>query len=244
MRRVLLILCVVAAVAAGVQAFATTVVSDTFTCASDLDLVTHTPDTGTSWSEVIDNGGGSNFIECTGSVDQVRPDAAADTTTLVALAAPSPSGTSYDVTVTLGLAGGGADDPTGLIFGYADSSNFCAALIFPAGTTPDLRMYKVVAGTPSEIGTAVDTGPATNGVFKVEVRGASDLVFLEDGVSQMTAPSTGCVSASGTGIFWGNVRGLTDDVTTSSRLDNFLVEEQSVATGAPRLLLLGVGRPQ
>ena len=222
---------------------ALTVGLDTFDSAATVALSSTNADTtGGAWTEAVNSISPSYFISRR-SLDYIQPNSSNTTAVsplMINLLTPSPaiSGTNYDVSVKLVHDSAvGADDGAAIIFGYSDSSNYCAALIYGAAAATDAYLLKRVAGVLSVLDSDNIT-PAANDVIKVEVRGTS-LALTQNGVSRLTATDGDCDNAVGVGVGFGAFRDVTtDDATTASKLDDFTVVDQD---GASTAITLAVG---
>lgn len=125
----------------GAADVSTTVVSDTFTEASDTALGSHTPDTDTPANGWVANDGG---WEVKGSTDRLETTASA------------PSGTYYiatidadtaDATITCRVNPNSASDNCGVILRYADANNYLRLRINHAYTPAGITLLSMVGGS-------------------------------------------------------------------------------------------------
>jgi hypothetical protein len=209
---------------------ALTVFLDSFASASNTTLVSHTPDIGTSWTEVEDTAG-TNRMEAA-ATGVVRPVNSGTGTRLLYLATPSPAlvGTSYDVSATIASASASSNPVAiGLFAGYADTSNYCGVIWYRVAAAPDLVLFKRVAGVVTTLGTA-DVSPSAGQAVKLEMRASSMTVRLA-GTSVITATDAFCDDATGAGILNGAVYGGSDLVSNGVALDDFTVADQGATGG-------------
>jgi hypothetical protein len=235
----------------------TTVGQDTFTEGSNTALPLHTPDTGTSWTEAHDPGGATITVSTGG---YVAASGGANTNHNIHTITPNPafSSADYDVSITVTqlLTGNTDKDPFLLIGRYADSSNYYAFGV-DGDTSKTYALFEKVGGTVTVHATAAIT-MAANDVLKFSLRGDTLKVYQNGG--QLACAVDASLSAAGSaGLGWGNASGATwgsnlADVNVGWRLDSFLLDDftgeggddncaAGSPSGAPRLLLMGVGRP-
>ncbi len=214
------------------------VVLDDFTGAASqpLSVLTASP-VGGAWDEAVNTtGSGSYYLErrSSGYVQISTSNALGGTPQIINTVAPSPAitGTNYDVSVTLAAVGTGSDDGAAIIFGYQDSSNYCAVFWYGSGAATDLYLLKRVAGTLTTLGTPFNADLVANDIVSVEVRGTS-LTVKENGVSRITATDNVCDNATGVGLGIGALRDVTtDDAVTNWHFDDFTVTDQDASSGA------------
>lgn len=223
---------------------ATTVFFDTCTVGADTDLASHTPDTGTSWTELIDSVG-TVTMQCANTGDAIKANTAGAQTShgIAYQAAPAAASSAYDVIFDYTTFTGSADDGVGVLFGIQDSDDFCGLILYDGAlANPDVVLFQQIAGTRSDFasGTA-NTGHVAGTTWTVQVRGTSITVL--EGVTPVFSGLTGttCDDALPVGIFMGNLRTATDDYGSAGRLDNVTIVDQTAGTPAPKRLLMGVG---
>lgn len=203
-----------------------TVFFDTFTVSSDTPVVSHTPDTGTSWTLAIDTTAAAATLNCIATTDDLKASANVNSAKMGLIASPAPSSADCDVTIVLSSGGpAGGDDPIFLLARWQDSSNFYALCLYQSARTgDDFFIYKVVAGTVTLIGTC--TAPfdetATN-TIKFELRGTA-LKGYKDGSLLVSATDSSITAAGACGIGYGNIVSALDDVGTAWRITSFKVE--------------------
>ena len=209
---------------------ATTVFSDAFTEAGNIDLASHTPNVGGGWALGVDTSGGSGIIVLA-SVDEARSLNTIGNQRVIYLATPSPAltGADYDQSFTV-TALSTADRPMFVVARWADSSNFYAAGIRP-GSSPNVVIAKMVSGTNTAIASD-DVGTISIGdVFKFEMRGTT-LKLYQDAVEILSVTDSDLSAAGSFGIGFGNALGnALDDIGSNNRLDDYLVVDETVAGG-------------
>jgi hypothetical protein len=216
-----------------VPAFAqSSIFTDTFTEATtNTELASHTPDVGASWAEVIDSAG-TRAITVYQSSDAIAV-ATTDNNRIVNIASPTaPCGEDCDIEFEIRTLVGSATATAALIFGYVDTSNYCALIIYNATPSVDAAVVKVVSGTASDLasGTA-NTDPVNGDVFRVERRG-SDITVDKNDVAILTPSDAACNGGNGVGVGFGAIRTATDDMNINYLVDNFAVVDQT-AGGPP-----------
>lgn len=207
-----------------------TVFQDSFNSATTSNLASHTPNVGTSWAEAVDTLG-TLQVNVQGSSNYIQPSASSTNNRLIYLATPNPaiSGTSYDVSWKVTLYGG-ANEAHGAIFGYTDTSNYCGVKTYVGTMNPDVVLFKRVAGVNTTLASA-NIGAATGSTVKVQVRGSSLTVLVND-VSVASATDSFCDDALGVGVGFGALNGTaTDQVSVASRMDDFTVVDQGASSG-------------
>jgi hypothetical protein len=206
--------------------------TDTFTEAtSNVDLASHVPDVGTAWAEVIDTSG-NRTISVYQSTDAIAAATTSNQRIVYRATAVTPCGEDCDIEFEIRTLTGSATDTAALIFGYVDTSNYCALVVYNATPSVDVAVVKVVSGTASDLasGTA-DTNPVNGDVFRVERRG-SDITIDKNDVAILTPSDAACNGGNGTGVGFGNIRVSTDDMNVNYLVDNFAVVDQT-AGGPP-----------
>lgn len=204
-----------------------------FEGASNVDLDLIAPNTGTSWAVGVNNTGNVEYAlsRRTGGYVMIKNQLGGGTPLVFDIASPDPSGANYDVSSTIEIAGAGFDDPGGIVFGYADSANWCAAVLYPS-TTPSIQAYliKKVAGTITTLDSDAVTW-ATNDVVKVSVRTGGVLELFQNGVSRLTATDTFCDDANTVGFGVGSFRAVSgEDLSNGWHFLDFTVVDQDGAS--------------
>lgn len=196
--------------------------SDTFTEATTTALTSHTPDTGTGWTQevaatgAVANASGGDYVVASANVTGDD---------LAVSAQPDPSTADVDVQMTLAaLLTGSGSAPFGVFARWADSSNFYGVQILPAGHAEvDAKLYKRVAGTYTVLA-SVDTTWATNDIVKLELRGTAIKVY-KNGVEILSATDSSITAAGKAGIYWGQLSPNGSNVNSTWRGDDFSVTE-------------------
>jgi hypothetical protein len=243
MRRLLLALCLALAPVV-LQAWDTTVFTDTFTCGANENLVGgHTPDSGApgAWNLNEDTTAGASVARCEATVDFA---------TFNAISASAR--VSYHITPTIAL--GGADyfaqvtlansaDSSGDDFVWLMLRRTAADTYYGAGWYANVNCYifKVVGATYSQIATNASCGFVDASVVKFGAVGTA-LTLYRDGSSVLTTTDAEITATGAAGWGMGNIRAGTDDVTTTLQLNDFSVVDTPAATGGSSMSLLGVGK--
>jgi hypothetical protein len=199
--------------------------TDTFTEGSNIDLATHTPDSGGAWT----------MSEQTNTTSVINVQAADDTASptvntngsagvpprIIYTVDWTPDNANYDVSFTIDAVSAG-DDGAGVVARWADSSNYYVAMLDGSDAA---ILAKVVGGTRTVIdGPEAVTAAATD-VWKFELRGTT-LKFYQNGVERCSA-SDGALTAKGVvGIGFGALGTTeTDDINTSWDITDFILED-------------------
>jgi hypothetical protein len=193
---------------------------DTFTTGSNVDLASHTPDVGTSWTKLW----GSNALEGLNAVaatGRATGTLGASQGAIYTANATYPSADySVEATYIAALTG---DDTAYLLARCTDQENFYAVYLM-AGTG-NTRIYKKVAGTFTALGSGFN-GPAANDVIKLEVIGSNIKVYY-NGVQQQAVTDSDLTATGKAGLAIGGAAELinpTDDIGTTE-LDSFVVTD-------------------
>ncbi|MCA9401854.1 MAG: hypothetical protein KC713_09515, partial [Candidatus Omnitrophica bacterium] len=207
--------------------WAATVVSDSFTEAGDTAITSHTPDTGTGWTEVFDDSSAGTDAQVIGSSDTLAGGSDENSVGQAYTAQPDPSGVDQDITFTLKAL----DTTTGTkpihLFGRrTDNSNFYHVQLLPNTNAKDsVKLYKYVAGVATELDTSDET-LAVNDVIKLEIRDATKKVYI-NAVEILSSADNALTSAGTWGIAIGDYNGAGDGAHLRStwEVDDFLAEE-------------------
>jgi len=194
---------------------------DSFTESSDTDLDSHTPDVGTSWTNVWQTsssakfvvGGTDGYAENYGNLNDEGVIYSADATYPDA---------NYKVSVKVN-AGFTGTARLYLVARMTDQENMYALRLTTGATAT--RLYKKVSGTWTAMG-SLNTDPSVGDVVTLAVNGSS-ISYYYNGVLQDTQTDTSLTSAGKAGIAAGGGAELaasTDDTSTSSQIDSFIVE--------------------
>lgn len=188
--------------------------SDTFTEASNLTLASHTPDTGTSWTQLIATGTDLAIDAGTDTLDaSVATGGLSDGALYTADATYSTA--DYEAQVTAVVADTG-DDPCILAVRIQDANNMYAVRF----NNTDCQLYKLVASTWSTVGTA-GAGVADGSVVKLQIIGTT-LKFFDDGVEIKSETVSDHSGAGKAGIGMGALMIAGDDMS-SQEMDSFSV---------------------
>ena len=196
---------------------------DTFTEASDTNLASHTPDTGTGWTVPYDPNTTVPKVNSTADVCEITT--SNNGTGCLALATATLSGDEYDVESDV-TTDAPADDRWGLVGRATDEDNLYAA---GGSNNAGSFLYKRVSGVETELarntGTAYDIDSGFT--YKLEIRDAAKKWFGKG--SEWLSSSDNAITATGSGgYFWGNVVGIAfADVVTTWQLDEFTITTPS-----------------
>jgi len=194
--------------------------SDTFTAGANENLEAHTPDLGTSWTELWATTSGTGW-RVNSVVDELVQVQAAATGAIYTADTPYPSA-HYGVTVTLTLLVPVANLPVYLFLRIQDVANLYAARVkYGSGTC---SLYKKLHGVWTALGSRFDS-PASGSVLRLEMTDA-DLEFYDDGILIASAYDADIVGAGKAGLGCGGGAELVtsaDGTHGFNRLDNFSV---------------------
>jgi len=199
---------------------------DNLNGANGTKLDAHVPDTaGNGWSFLIDHGR-DIFL---GGGGTARSNAVGRSTAILYAASPAPTQADVDITVDMDRLDASSDDSTIVVFRYQDASNYYGLRI-TSNSRSRMRLYKVVGGTSTLLGTSSNKPDISNTSLKIEARGDTLRVYedrnlnggwnLEIDVTDSAIPDAGKV-----GYGLGAVIIRTDDITTNPILDKIRIEE-------------------
>ena len=187
--------------------------SDTFTDTDAVQLQSHTPTIGTSWTRLWGTNAAHDFEI---NANAARPDTNAGSSGLIYTGDATPPSANYDVTFTLVTS-----STLGPVYAFVriqDQENMYGVYIFQGTTICSL--YKKVAGTWTALGSLFDE-PAAGSVCKLEING-STLKFYDDGVEVASATDSDISLAGKLGIGAGGGAELvtsTDALRAGVKLD-------------------------
>lgn len=192
------------------------------------ELSTHTPDTGTSWTQLIDNG-----VDLWTQSYNNHANVQANTANAGSLyqANATYSSANYDVSSVVVFSSGSSSYPRTLAARIQDANN----MYILRYTNSQVTFYKRVSGTWSQIGDTAATSISGNTsaspyhgdtvTFRVE---GSTLSALVNGTVVASTTDATFSSAGSAGMGLGYVNISTDDGGTGVGMDNFTV--QSIVT--------------
>jgi hypothetical protein len=204
--------------------------SDTFTEATaDTELSSHTPDTGSGWTELVNDTTSiiaqadftNDYAEVTNSEDSKKIIYRADIS-------GGPSTANYSVSFTIVDIAPGADDGMGITGRMADASNMYGVTGSRSNTfKPEL--WKLVAGTPTQLGTSANKGAAGE-TWELDMQGTA-IRFVQASTEEISVTDSSFSAAGHPGLHWGATFVSTDDVTAGNRCDNFSVDVTAAGGG-------------
>lgn len=198
----------------------TTIVSDTFTEASDTLLTNHTPDIGGTWVKWSINTRDGLVREATD--DLVPGDSSSSSAGFFNQASPS----SAEYWVQADISGNTDGNLCGLL-GRGTGNTFYQA--FFEITAGDWSLQKVIAGAGTGLGsyTGDSLSPSVTRTIKLELFDASKKVYI-DTVERISSADNAITATN-----YGGLRGRTVGL-----MDDFLVQEESVAsTFTPKVMM-------
>jgi hypothetical protein len=215
---------------------AVTVFEDLFTEAgADVNLASHTPNTGTSWTEVEDTYGSGSFLEVESTTDDLRPDAGAANVRLVYRCNPAIALTGPDYDIEFVYSNLVTNDPQGVIARWQDTSNTYFAEVYLSGPSHTMAILKEVAGAVTVLDSDT-TAVAASQTFKFELRG-STLKLYQNGVERCSATDSSLTTTGAAGVYWGNLSG-SGSSTANNRMTSFKVVDQNTSGGNRRRRVL------
>jgi hypothetical protein len=205
----------------------TTVVYDSFTEAGDTAITSHTPETGTGWTEVYDSSTATTNAQVIASSGIVRAGSDENNVGQAYTAQPAPTGVDQDISITLrALNTDTGTKPVGIFGRRTDNSNFYHVQILSnAHAEPSVKLWKFVSGVATELG-SYDATLAVNDVIKLEIRDATKKVYI-NGIERISSTDNALTNAGTWGIYFGDFNGAGDGAHLRMvwELDDFLAEE-------------------
>src|SRR5262245_15971523 len=172
---------------------------DTFVeVSSNTTLASHTPtgtDAGTGWS--LEEQTGTTLERVNATNDQAESDGNENNQRHLYTLQPNPAVAEYDTVITLNAVTSTSTNFAGLIARLTDASNYYGAGCYGASAAADKKLFKVVAGTRTELASG-DSGNAAGDVLKLEIRNNSQK-FYKNGGLELSATDTALTSAGRTG---------------------------------------------
>jgi len=206
-----------------------TAVSDTFTESVNTILTSHTPDTGTGWTEIYDSSPTGDDAMIVATEDIVRAGSSVNDVGQAYTAQPAPTGVDQDLSIALNtLISDTGTKPFGLFGRRTDNSNFYHVQILPnAHAEASVKLWKFVSGVDTELG-SYDATLAVGDVIKLEIRDATKKVYI-NGVERISSSDNSLTSVGTWGLYFGNFNGAGagGHLRVDWRLDDFLAEEPS-----------------
>lgn len=211
---------------------ATTIFSDTFTGSNSL-ISSHTPDTGTGWTLLVNNG-------ITISARSSTPGYAAVTSntmnagSIYTADATYPSA-DYEISLDAIFAAGDSNYTRSLVLRAQDSNNMYLLRV----TNSTMTIYKRVSGTWTSLASGSGVGLSDNvsspyhiAVLTFRVVG-NTLTGKVDGVTKVTVDDSDITLAGKAGIGLGYTAVSTDDGGTGVEIDDVLVQTATDDVTAP-----------
>lgn len=206
----------------------TLIFSDTFTDSTGTELSAHTPDTGTSWQEIVDTLPGA-FMEVR---NDAAPGARANSSgsfnsqAVAYVANPAPSVPDMRVEVTLNQFPTSTDDTAAIIVRVQDADNFYAFfLVTESGTARSVWLQKTLSGVSTALDTDFGVTIEAGDVISLEIVGTTITAKLND-VEILSATDSAISSAGKAGIYLGAYDDWADaDISSLYRFDDFKVYE-------------------
>jgi hypothetical protein len=200
-------------------------VNDTFTESAATDLTAHSPDTGTSWTEVFNDSTLKAIINTANDV--VEASGGQNSKGMAYSAEPDPTSSEYQIQFDVAVnETGSGTKPVGAFARRTDNSNFYSFQILPAGNSKsDRKLFKEVAGVTTELASS-DQGASSGQTFLFIITDAKKSVE-QDGSEILSTSDNALSSAGDCGLYWGNFNGSGDGghIRATWELDNFTSED-------------------
>jgi hypothetical protein len=128
--------------------------NDTFTEGANTNLASHTPNTGTSWTELWSTSAGVRTLQVEAGADQIRCTGNSGDFGLIYTADVTYPTANYEVQATL-ITTFSTATPAYLIARLTDQENMYAVRYVLSSGGNNAQLYKKVSGTWSTLGSAV-----------------------------------------------------------------------------------------
>ncbi len=178
----------------------TLVVNDTFTETSDTNITSHTGETGATWATHPAHAAGGTVPIADGGVDELHTGNTASNQYIYA--SGSPANADWKATITFrnrATAGNGAI--AAVYLRMSTSAHTGYGLFYFSNATPFFRLYKWVAGTPTQIGSDYTyTLPASEEDWDFYVVGSAVRVYDSGGTLRISATDSDVTAAGRIGI--------------------------------------------
>ncbi|MBT4153501.1 MAG: hypothetical protein HOE53_02520 [Candidatus Magasanikbacteria bacterium] len=206
---------------------ASTYFSDEFDTVAHAELSTRVPDTGTSWSQLIDNG---RDLYVRSYNDHVTTESNGSNVGTLYQANGTYDSADYEILARIAFSGGDSNYTRSLAVRIQDASNMY--LLRAGSGASGLAIYKRTAGTWSLLGS---TSYTPTGDLSVPYNDAGDIIGLRaegndlsalvNGTVQLTVTDSDHTLAGSAGIGTGYVNISTDDSGTGVGIDNVIVQD-------------------
>jgi len=204
-----------------------TQVSDSFTEAGSTILTSHTPDTGTGWTEVFDSSTATTDATIDAALDIARAGSDENNMGQAYTAAPAPTGTAQIIGFTLtALVTDPGSMPVGVFARRTDNSNFYYLRVLPNPHAEDsLKLFKFVDGVATELAT-IDASLSTGDTFRLELTDATQKVF-HNAVEVLSSTDNALTAVGTWGLYYGNFNGTGGHLRMGWNVADFLAQEPS-----------------
>lgn len=207
----------------------TTWVEDSFTEASDTDLVSHTPDQGTSWTERINDTLGPGVMRVFATGDYMAASASESIAAILCTAQPGPGDAEYDVECDIiATSTPDASDAAWVIGRWQNDgqgSRYSLG-IFASGA---FFLFRRSGGTTTLLDstTVPAFDPTVSHRIKLEIRNATKKGYVDD-VEYVSSADNTVTAAGEAGLGLGRLGIANYDIDTRWHFDNFLVSAPSL----------------
>lgn len=200
---------------------------DLFTEGVNTALPSHTPNTGTSWTELWSTSSGTRVLQVENAADQLRCSGNSGDFGLMYTADAVYPTANYEVQATF-LTTFSTITPFYLFARIQDQENMYAVRLVLSSGGNNAQLYKKVAGTWSTLGSAVTI--ADGSVVKLSVNGSAIKVY-DDGVEAVSVTDSAISGTGKAGVGHGGGAELvtsTDDTRAVNMIDAFSVTDLGV----------------
>ncbi len=217
-------------------------VSDSFTEAADIPITAHTPDIGTSWTEVHDSSTATTDATIDAVLDVLSGGSDENFVGQAYTAQPAPTGADQSIGFTLtAVDTTSGTKPVGLFGRRTDNDNFYFLQILPDTNAQDsVKLYKSVAAVTTELGT-IDLTVNAGDTFVLEITDASKRV-LHNGSEVLSSADNELTAAGTWGVYFGDFNGAScchlrgtwdvDDFVASEPRDSLTFSAIGLPAGA------------
>jgi len=213
-----------------------TVFTDTFTEGSNTDLSAHTPDSGGTWSVLVNTtstGPTGDALGVLASTDVATGLVGEGSTNIIYTVSWTPAGADYDVTGDVSALRNSANSNMAVLGRIADADNYYAAVINDDNANPDLRILAMVGGSLSTPASANlgTTAPATI-LFSLRSATSRQEIFLNgSGTAALSADDTNLTAAGLVGIGQGNFGATGTHEVASASITRITLDDSASSGG-------------
>ncbi len=145
---------------------AAVIFEDNLNGAANTLLDAHTPDVAGSGWTLLSGAGPNIILNGSGVANAISNQSS---TSILYSADPAPTEADVHIIVDMDAIDASNDDPMNLVFRYQDASNFYGLKV-TASNAKKMRLYKVIGGINTLLGTSANKPDSTFTSFKIQAR--------------------------------------------------------------------------